>query len=97
MAYGKVGDLQGGETSANTGDFQRALRSYARSAALLEPIVARNPANQGAAASLAQSYVQRARRMPVSEPIAARARPCNGATGSRLAMPSDEASRRCER
>jgi tetratricopeptide (TPR) repeat protein len=41
------------------------LKSYARSAALLEPIVAKDPTNQGAAASLAHSYVQQARLMLV--------------------------------
>ena len=65
MAYRKVGDLQGSETSANTGDYQGALKSYARSAALLEPIVAKDPTNQSAAVSLANTYVRHAQLMLV--------------------------------
>jgi eukaryotic-like serine/threonine-protein kinase len=65
VAYRKVADLQGSETSANTGDYQGALKSYARSAALLEPIVTRDPANQSAAVSLANTYVRHAQLMLV--------------------------------
>lgn len=65
VAYRKVGDLQGSETSASTGDYQRALKSYARSAALLEPIVANDPTNQSTAASLANTYVRHAQLMLV--------------------------------
>lgn len=66
VAYRKVGDLQGSETSANTGDFQGALKNYAQSAALLEPIVAKEPANQRAAALLVNTYVRHARLMLVA-------------------------------
>ena len=60
VAYKKVGDIQGNELEPNIGDYQGALRSYARSVALLEPLVAADPANHRVALLLAKTYVQQA-------------------------------------
>ena len=65
-AYGKVGDIQGRQRSPNLGDFQGALRSYARCIALLEPLVEANAANDAAAQALASAYVQQASVMLVA-------------------------------
>ncbi len=62
-AYRKVGDIQGDEHGSNIGAYQDALRSYARSIALYEPLVAESPANHGAGLKLARAYLQQASLM----------------------------------
>ena len=61
VAYRKVGDIQGNETGANTGDPKAALQSYARSVALLEPLVAADPENHRAGIVLGKAYLQQGR------------------------------------
>jgi tetratricopeptide (TPR) repeat protein len=61
VAYKKVGDIQGNELGSNTGDPKAALQSYARSVALLEPLVAADPKNHRAGILLAQSYLHQGR------------------------------------
>ena len=65
-AYGKVGDIQGRQRAPNLGDFQGALRSYARGIVLLEPLVQADAANDAAAQALASAYVQQASVMLVA-------------------------------
>lgn len=65
VAYKKVGDIQGNEGAANTGEYKSAVQSYGRSIALLEPIVATDPANHRAGIFLAKTYIQRAQLMLV--------------------------------
>jgi eukaryotic-like serine/threonine-protein kinase len=61
-AYEKVGDIQGqAYGQANVGEPRLALDSYAKAIALLEPIVAADPANTVARSSLAQGYLRRSR------------------------------------
>ncbi len=44
-AYQKVGDIQGGPNQASLGQSRAALDSYAKSIALLEPVIAADPGN----------------------------------------------------
>ena len=60
-AYRKVGDIQGDDMGANTGDPNSALDSYAKSVALLEPLVAADPNNRKAAVALAVAYLHQGR------------------------------------
>jgi tetratricopeptide (TPR) repeat protein len=62
-AYKRIGDIQGDEGGSNTGQHQDALKSYARSIALLEPLAAQKGANPRAAAILVRAYVQQANVM----------------------------------
>jgi non-specific serine/threonine protein kinase/serine/threonine-protein kinase len=61
VAYRKVGDIQGDELGSNTGDRPSSLESYAKSVALLEPLVAADPANDAAGMSLANTYLNQSR------------------------------------
>jgi tetratricopeptide (TPR) repeat protein len=65
-AYAKVGDIQGKQRASNLGDFQGALRSYARAIALLEPLHSADPGDHPTAASLANTYVQQASVMLIA-------------------------------
>ena len=65
-AYKKVGDIQGAPLESNIGDFQAALRSYARAIGLLDPLVAADPKNHRAAITLASTYIQQASVMLVA-------------------------------
>jgi tRNA A-37 threonylcarbamoyl transferase component Bud32/tetratricopeptide (TPR) repeat protein len=61
-AYEKVADIQGQAYGpANTGAPRRALDSYAKAIALLEPIVAADPDNTVARSALAGGYLRRSR------------------------------------
>ena len=60
-AYMKVADIQGKVNTANTGKPTAALDSYTKAIALLEPLVAADPANASAQNSLAQGYLQQSR------------------------------------
>jgi eukaryotic-like serine/threonine-protein kinase len=60
-AFEKVADIQGQVYKANTGQPDAALESYTNAAALLEPIVARDPANVRARSALARIHVRRSR------------------------------------
>ena len=71
VAYRKVGDIQGNELGANTGDPKGALQSYARSVALLEPLVATQPSNHRAGIALAESYLHQARLLLATSGAAA--------------------------
>ena len=71
VAYEKVGNIQGNELGSNTGDPKAALQSYARSVALLEPLVAADPANDQAGISLARSYLQQGRLLLATSGAAA--------------------------
>jgi serine/threonine protein kinase len=71
LAYRKVGDIQGQELGSNIGDPQSALRSYARSIALLESLVAADPANTGAQISLAKAYLHHGRLLLATNGAAA--------------------------
>jgi tetratricopeptide (TPR) repeat protein len=66
VAYKKVGDIQGKQAGSNIGDFQAALRSYARAIGLLEPLVTADPKNRSAAMTLASTYIQQASVMLVA-------------------------------
>jgi tetratricopeptide (TPR) repeat protein len=57
-AYKKVGDIQGNERGSNTGHHQDALKSFARSIALFEPLIASDPSNHRAGFTLANAYVE---------------------------------------
>jgi tRNA A-37 threonylcarbamoyl transferase component Bud32/tetratricopeptide (TPR) repeat protein len=63
VAYKKVGDIQGDEVAANTGEYKAAAQSYGRSIALLEPIVAAEPDNSRVGFFLARTYTLRAQVM----------------------------------
>jgi tetratricopeptide (TPR) repeat protein len=65
-AYRKVGDIQGSEFGSNTGDPQGALRSYARTVALLEPLVSTTAAGKHAGMMLAATYLQQGRLILVT-------------------------------
>ncbi|HEY5810860.1 MAG TPA: tetratricopeptide repeat protein, partial [Povalibacter sp.] len=73
VAYKKVGDIQGSELGSNTGDPKAALLSYARSVALLEPMVAADPENHQAGIALAQSYLYQGRLLLATSGAAAAA------------------------
>jgi eukaryotic-like serine/threonine-protein kinase len=60
-AYAKVADIQGKAWHANTGKPEEAINSYAKAIALLEPLVAADPADSAARHALAQSYLQQSR------------------------------------
>jgi tetratricopeptide (TPR) repeat protein len=60
-AYAKVADIQGKASSANIGQPSAAVESYAKAIALLEPLVAADPANTGQRSTLATSYLQQSR------------------------------------
>jgi tRNA A-37 threonylcarbamoyl transferase component Bud32 len=60
-AYRKVADIQGQAYGASKGQPRAALESYTKSVALLEPVVAADPANRQAQTSLAQSLLQQSR------------------------------------
>ncbi len=57
-AFEKVADIQGRAYRANTGEPRAALESYTKAIALLEPLVAADPANTRARSSLAQDYLE---------------------------------------
>lgn len=57
-AYQKVGDVQGYPFQANLGDTRGARRSYERSSALLEPLLARGETSREARALLAGTLVR---------------------------------------
>ena len=71
VAYRKVGDIQGDELGSNTGDPKAALQSYARSIALLESLVAADPANRDAGISLAKAYLPQGRLLLATSGAAA--------------------------
>ena len=71
VAYRKVGDIQGDELGANTGDPQGALQSYERAVALLEPLVANDTSDQTAAIALAETYLHQARLLLTTSGAAA--------------------------
>jgi len=58
VAYRRVGEIQGSPDRGNTGDTHAALASYAKSIALLAPLLAADPTNHRVGAALARSYVQ---------------------------------------
>ena len=60
-AYRRVGAIQNFDMDSSLGDSPGALRSFERAVALLEPVVAADPKNGRAAASLAQTYVLQTR------------------------------------
>jgi tetratricopeptide (TPR) repeat protein len=67
-AYEKVGDIQGqAYGAATTGEPRKASESYAQAIALLEPIVAADPAAQGARSSLARVLLRNSRLMLLLE------------------------------
>jgi non-specific serine/threonine protein kinase/serine/threonine-protein kinase len=57
-AYLKVGNIQGDEGGSNIGAYQDALKSYARSIALFESLVAQSPENHRAGLNLGRAYVK---------------------------------------
>lgn len=57
-AYQKVGDVQGYPFQANLGDTKGARRSYERSSALLEPLLAKGESSSAARALLAGTLVR---------------------------------------
>ena len=59
-AYIKVASIQGSDTEANRGNFAGALDSYARAIALLNPLMATDPANHRAGWALANAYTEQA-------------------------------------
>jgi eukaryotic-like serine/threonine-protein kinase len=61
QAWKKVGDIQGADLEANTGDAQGAMKSYERSIELLERVVAEQPDNAAASTLLADNQVRLAR------------------------------------
>jgi tetratricopeptide (TPR) repeat protein len=60
-AYQKVASIQGQAYGANKGQPREALASYGKSVALLDPVVAADPANRKARSSLARSLLQQSR------------------------------------
>jgi tetratricopeptide (TPR) repeat protein len=60
-AYRKVADIQGRAYGANKGQPREALESYTKSVALLEPVVASDPADSKARTSFAKSLLQQSR------------------------------------
>ncbi len=61
VAYRKVGDIQGDELGPNIGDPEGALRSYAKSAALLESLMTGRLGDDRTGAALAETYLHQAR------------------------------------
>jgi len=59
IAFKKVGDIQGRANVANIGDPAGAMQNYARSIAMLESIIAREPSNTQARTYLAESHSAR--------------------------------------
>jgi tetratricopeptide (TPR) repeat protein len=57
-AFEKVADIQGRAYRANTGEPRAALDSYTKAIALLEPLVAADPANTSARSALAQDHLE---------------------------------------
>jgi len=66
-AYRRVGDIQGSQMTTNLGDTKAALVSYTKSNALLEPLIASNPANVKLAAFVCDSFMQQARTLFYTE------------------------------
>jgi tetratricopeptide (TPR) repeat protein len=67
IAYSKVGDIQGSQMDSNLGDPKLALATYAKSNALLESVIAANPANVKLGAFLGMSYMRQARTLLYTE------------------------------
>jgi len=63
IAYQKVAEIQGSQLDANVGDPKAALKSYAKSNALLEPLLAKDPGNSHLGAVLGESYMRQARTL----------------------------------
>jgi len=61
IAYRKVADIQGSQMASNRGDPKAALATYAKSNALLDPLIVQNPKNVKLGAFLGDSYMQQAR------------------------------------
>ena len=61
VAYRKVGDIQGDEGGPNIGDPDGAAQSYAKSAALLESLLAAKHDDARASIALAETYLRQAR------------------------------------
>lgn len=66
-AWRKLGDIHGGQNSPGGGNTRRALESYEKSVALLEDVIAADPANQRARAGLAKSLILQARVLLVTQ------------------------------
>jgi hypothetical protein len=56
-AYDRLGDVQGNPFYANLGDTAGALTSYRKAAAILEPLLKANPANDEIKWSLYANYI----------------------------------------
>jgi eukaryotic-like serine/threonine-protein kinase len=67
IAYRKVGDIQGGQMATNRGDPKAAMKTYEKSNALLEPLLARNPANVRLGAFLSGTYMRQSRTLLYTE------------------------------
>lgn len=55
IAYRKLGDIQGGAGSQNTGDTRSAIQSFRKSVALVEQVLALQPTNVNTRAELGES------------------------------------------
>ncbi len=60
-AWRKIGDIHGGTNSPGGGDTKLAVESYEKSIKLLEEVVAAEPDNQRAGATLAKSLIMQAK------------------------------------
>ncbi|HXC60610.1 MAG TPA: protein kinase, partial [Steroidobacteraceae bacterium] len=66
-AYKRVGDIQGADLGANTGQPKAALESYGRATALLDPLVRARPDNLRAAWLLGRVLTQQARLILITD------------------------------
>jgi tetratricopeptide (TPR) repeat protein len=58
-----VAEIQGSQLDPNRGDPKGAMQSYAKSNALLEPLLAQNPGNAHLGAILGESYMRQSRTL----------------------------------